>query len=229
MTQYSPTTTEVKEMFGSIAGRYDITNTVLSFGMHHLWKFRLVRLLAQDNSKKVLDLCTGTGDLLPLLAKRFGDVTGADFCEPMLNVGREKYKGRGYNFVQADAASLPFEDASFDIVTVSFGVRNFKDLKQGLSEIRRVLTPDGTLLVLEFGQPKNFLFRSFYNFYSKYIIPIIGGIMTGNRSAYTYLPQTSKTFPCGKAFEEILSELNFIKPESQPATFGIAYLYKASK
>ena len=231
MTTYSPETVEVQEMFGAIASKYDITNTVLSFGMHHLWKKRLVRMSPQSRDLKGLDLCTGTGDMLPLLSEKLGSVVGADFCEPMLEVGRKKFKaeGRHFDLIQADAHDLPFPDQSFDVVSVSFGVRNFRDLRKGLSEIFRVLKPSGTLLILEFGQPQGFFFGPLYRFYSKYIIPLIGGLLTGSRHAYTYLPEPSKNFPCGPRLCTILNELGFATSSCSPLTFGIAYIYSATK
>ncbi len=231
MTQYSPVTTEVKEMFGSIAPKYDLANTVLSFGSHHLWKRWLVRLLPQSSNLKVLDLCTGTGDLLPILESRFGKASGADFCKEMLDLARDRYSKRGkiFELHQADAMNLSFEDSSFDIVTVSFGVRNFKDLSNGLSEIFRIIKPAGYLLVLEFGQPQGIVFGPLYRFYSKYIIPIIGGFLTGNKTAYTYLPETSKAFPCGEKFCENLTAAGFKDIIAVPYTFGIAFAYRATK
>ena len=231
MTKYSPASVEVKDMFGTIAPKYDLTNTVLSFGMHHLWKQRLVQSLPESHDKRVLDLCTGTGDLLPLLSNRFGSVVGADFCLEMLEVGRKKFEvlGTPFELVQADALNLPFEDTSFDIVSVSFGVRNFKDLNKGLSEILRVLRPGGSILILEFGQPNGLLFGPLYRFYSKYVIPLIGGVLTGNRYAYKYLPETSKNFPAGEKFLSTLKQIGFFNPTSTKLTFGIAQIYKASK
>lgn len=227
MTEYSPASHPVRDMFGSIAGRYDITNTALSMGMHHLWKRSLIGMTNGGAFKVALDLCTGTGDLLPLLEKKFGQVVGADFCAPMLKVAAERFNSNAKRFelVEADAMSLPFADNTFDTVTVSFGVRNFRDMQAGLREIKRVLKKDGEVLILEFGQPKGFIFGPLFRFYSKYIIPIIGGILTGNREAYTYLPETSKNFPCGKEFVEALRDSGFDNIIAKPCSFGISYIY----
>ncbi len=231
MTEYSPASHPVREMFGSIAEKYDITNTALSMGMHHLWKRGLIGMSSGGVSKVALDLCTGTGDLLPRLEKKFGKVVGADFCGPMLKVAAERFNGESKRFelVEADAMALPFPDQTFDTVTVSFGVRNFRDLKVGLIEIKRVLKKEGEVLILEFGQPSGFIFGPLFRFYSKYIIPLIGGALTGNKQAYTYLPETSKNFPCGQQFAEVLTGVGFTTVSVRPCSFGIAYIYKAKK
>lgn len=230
---YATTHRDVRAMFGKIAPRYDLTNSVLSFGIHGYWRRKLVELLApRPNSSQcspalVLDLCTGTGDLLPLLRHRFGEVIGADFCLPMLQAGAKK-KARGFTLVQADALALPFRDQSFDIVTVAFGVRNFEDTHRGLREIARVLKPGGHLLVLEFGQPRG-LFGALFRFYSRTVMPLIGGMLTGDREAYTYLPRTAGAFPCGEQFCGIVAECGFRAERADPLTGGIAYVYRAVK
>ncbi|MCB9030280.1 MAG: bifunctional demethylmenaquinone methyltransferase/2-methoxy-6-polyprenyl-1,4-benzoquinol methylase UbiE [Deltaproteobacteria bacterium] len=229
-TAYSPKLVSVSQMFSTIAGRYDLTNTVLSGGMHHIWKRNLVKMIPKDGSSTILDLCTGTGDLLVPLAKRSGTVCGADFCVPMLEQASPKVDRRtNISIIQADAHKLPFEDGAFDAVTVSFGVRNFKDLEQGLSEIFRILKKNGEIIILEFGQPQNRFFRAFYDFYSAWIMPLIGGILTGNKEAYRYLPSTSKNFPCGQEFCQKLTQIGFKNPKYKLQTFGIAYLYSAEK
>ena len=154
---YTPIGTQVKAMFASIAHRYDITNTVLSLGVHHLWKRHFIRTLQVDAPQRIMDVACGTGDLVPLLHKQFGgQVLGVDFCEPMLDVARKNYPD--FEFLQGDALNLNFADDQFDLVTVSFGVRNFENLEHGLKEILRVLKSGGVLAILEFGQPENFLF-----------------------------------------------------------------------
>lgn len=224
--------TEVRAMFGSIAHRYDVTNSVLSMGIHHWWRRVLVRQLPSSRSSLVLDLCSGTGDLVPLLEKRFGTTIAGDFCFPMMVHGREKFGARKAampRFVQSDALRLPFADQSVDIVSVAFGVRNLENLKQGLQEIRRILKPNGHLLVLEFGQPRGIFFAPVFRFYSAYIMPFVGGLLTGNRHAYTYLPQTSREFPCAQAFTSILSEVGFDNASHRALTGGIAYAYCARR
>ena len=219
---------EVRAMFGSIAHRYDLTNSVLSMGTHHLWRKTLVRMAPELKDGLALDVCTGTGDLIPLLEKRFGRCMGADFCFPMMQAGQGKFSTRP-KFLQSDALCLPFPDRSFDVVSVAFGVRNLEDLHRGLGELRRVLKPGGHLLVLEFGQPKGIIFGPVFRFYSRFVMPLIGGLLTGNRRAYTYLPQTSKEFPCAKEFEAILVACGFEHVRFKTLTFGIAYAYQAMR
>ena len=218
---------QVQRMFGTIAARYDVTNTVLSFGIHHLWKRLVVSSLTIPPDSTVLDLCTGTGDLLPLLRARFKRVIGADFCFPMLKVGRERPGHDRYPVLQGDALRLPFSGGMMDGITVAFGVRNLESLAAGLSEMRRVLKPGGLLAVLEFGQPGGALFGPIYRMYSKHLMPIIGGLLTGNRDAYRYLPETARAFPCGKAFEEQLRSAGYEPLRTKRLSFGIAFLYLA--
>lgn len=217
---------EVRHMFSSIAKRYDLTNSALSMGIHHLWRQKLISILPNmlGKSSVALDLCTGTCDLIKPLSAKYDRVVGADFCLPMLQQGKQK--SSGFSVVQGDGLKLPFIDKSFDLVTVAFGVRNFENLEKGLLEIRRVLKDNGILVVLEFGQPKNFLWAAIYNFYSKYIMPLIGSLLTGNRAAYTYLPQTARAFPCGQKFCQILESLSYQQAAYQQLSGGIAYIYK---
>ena len=219
----------VQKMFSKIAPRYDLANSVLSFGIHHYWRRVLAGMLPESGDKLVLDLCSGTGDLLPLLEKRFGKVIGADFCLPMLEKGKKKFSGKNYTLMQADALSMPFADNSFDIVCVAFGVRNFEHLELGLKEIYRVLKSGGHLLILEFGQPRNKIFSTLYKFYSKYIMPTVGGLISGDKAAYRYLPETAGSFPCGERFISILSNCGFSNFKSHSLTGGIAFVYSAEK
>jgi demethylmenaquinone methyltransferase/2-methoxy-6-polyprenyl-1,4-benzoquinol methylase len=221
---HTPVGTKVKSMFASIAHRYDVTNTILSLGIHHIWKRHFIRSLHVGEAPRVMDLACGTGDLVPLLKSRHGGtVTGVDFCEPMLEVARERFPQ--FEFLQGDALNLNFADNQFDLITVSFGVRNFENLEHGLKEIHRVLKPGGQIAVLEFGQPDGVLFGPFYRFYSRYIMPRIGGLLTGNQDAYEYLPETAAAFPCGEQFLEILKRVGFHNPKLTRYTFGIAYGY----
>lgn len=223
---------EVRQMFGSIAHRYDLANSVLSFGTHHCWRRSLVRLAPERQNGVALDLCTGTGDLVPLLERRFGSCIGVDFCFPMMFEGKKKFSLSGFlppRFVQGDALQLPFADRTIDVLSVAFGVRNLENLEAGLAEMRRVLKPGGHLLILEFGQPRNPIFGALFGFYSRYIMPLIGGLLTGNRAAYTYLPRTSRSFPCGEAFKEILNAAGYEHVRFQPLSLGIAYQYHATR
>lgn len=217
---------KVQQMFGSIAKNYDCTNTVLSFGIHLLWRRRFFATLPRDPSLQVLDLCTGTGDLIPELSQRYANVIGIDFCLPMLVAGLGKWiNNANAAVVQGDGLSLPIANSTFDLVTVAFGVRNFESLPKGLSEIHRVLKPGGRLYVLEFGQPRAGMWGAMFRFYSRYVMPIVGGFLTGNRAAYQYLPQTAKEFPCREAFLKQLADNGFGQCEYQSLSGGVAYIY----
>lgn len=219
----------IQEMFGSIARRYDVANSALSLGIHKLWRQRLLSRLNADPNEMVLDVCTGTGDLLPLIRSRGYRVVGADFCYPMLATGKTRAGHASLPVVQADALNLPFSDNSFSAVSVAFGVRNFEDLHFGLRELQRVLKPGGTLLVLEFGQPTWPIFSHIYRWYSRAILPKIGAALTGNPQAYLYLPETAERFPCNRGFEEHLRACNLVPQSSEALTGGIAWLYEAKK
>ncbi len=216
-------------MFGSIAGRYDATNTVLSGGMHHRWRRKAVKALALAPDARVLDVCCGTGDLSLALADSLGpdgDVIGTDFCQEMVDEARLKAGERtDLSFQVADAMALPFEDDTFDGATVSFGIRNVVDPRAGLAEMARVVRPGGRVLVLEFGQPDG-LFGAMFRFYSAQVMPRVGGLMTGNREAYEYLPRTSAAFPAGDLFvEQLLAPAGLTPIESEPLLWGLAWLY----
>ncbi len=221
----------VRSMFGSIAGRYDATNTVLSGGMHHLWRRKAVKALALAPDARVLDVCCGTGDLSVALADSLGtdgSVVGTDFCQEMVDEAQLKLSdrtGAALRFDVADAMELPFDDDSFDAATVSFGIRNVVDPRAGLAEMARVVRPGGRVLVLEFGQPEG-LFGAMFRFYSAQLMPRIGGLMTGNREAYEYLPRTSAAFPAGDLFvEQLLGPAGLTPIESEPLLWGLAWLY----
>lgn len=213
---------EVQSMFGRIAGRYDLANNVLSGGIHLAWRRALVS--AVPRSAIVLDIATGTGGVLEPLRRRCRTAVGVDFCLPMLSVGAD----RGVpNLICGDGLRLPFRDGAFDAVTIAFGVRNFQDPLAGLKEMRRVLVPGGRVNVLEFGQPRAAWFRAVYDAYSRWILPRLGALLTGERAAYEYLPETSRHFPCGESFCELLREAGFSGPRYRALTGGIAYLYEA--
>lgn len=217
---------EIEAMFSSIAAKYDLANTVLSFGCHFNWRRALLRSLKPNPTGRGLDLCTGTGGLLRGLNERFGTVLGIDFSRPMLINGE---RTPATLLLQGDALVLPFPDRSIDAVTVAFGVRNYVDLEEGLAEIKRVLRSGGEVRILEFGQPPGVLFGALFRWYSAVVIPVIGSILTGNRSAYEYLPETSASFPSGAEFVDILKRFEFKEVTFRSLTFGIAYLYSAHR
>lgn len=223
---YATTKSDVREMFGTIASRYDLANSALSLGVDSLWRRVLVRGIEGD-ADLGLDLCTGTGVLLPALSAKCKRLIGADFCLPMLQNSRGREAGSA-GLVQADALSLPFAADCFDFTAAAFGVRNFENTLAGLREIYRVLRPGGVLHVLEFGQPRG-VFGSLFRFYSKWVMPNVGGLLTGNKAAYTYLPQTSAKFPCGADFASMLYQAGFTTKEVRPLTGGIAWIYRARK
>lgn len=201
-------------MFNQIAQRYDFLNHFFSLGIDVLWRKRLVQLLKEKQPQLILDLATGTADLaIETSVLNPKKIIGVDPAEEMLFLAREKVAKRGLEHLislqKASAEALPFPDASFDAVTVAFGVRNFESLLQGLSEVHRVLKPGGTLLILEFAWPKVFPLKQTYNFYMSTWIPFIGGMVSRNKAAYRYLYESAKTFPKGQEFLNRLTEVGF--------------------
>ena len=215
-------------MFASISGRYDRANTVLSGGIHHLWRRKAVKWSGAREGENVLDCATGTGDLAIAFKKAVGEkgrVVGTDFVPEMLEVAR--FKSAEIDFQQADVTELQFEDASFDISSISFGIRNVSDPKRGIAELARVVKPGGRVIVLEFGQPENRTFGTIYDWYRRRVLPAIGGAVTGRKKAYEYLERSAGRFPCGEEFAQLMREsAAFSRVEWQPLTFGIAYLYR---
>jgi len=224
---YDKTAAHVASMFASIASRYDRTNTVLSLGIHHLWKQAVAARIPRGGI--ALDLCTGTGDLLPLLKQRCDEVIGGDFCVPMLDIAVKRGFLQATPLLKCDALTLPFPDAVFDSITIAFGVRNFENLESGILEVSRILKKGGSLVILEFGQPAPGLWREVYGWYQRTFIPRLGQMLTGNADAYRYLPETSAAFPCGQQFSELLSRHQLNPIETKSLSGGIAYLYSAIK
>ncbi len=220
----------VRTMFATIAPRYDVGNTVLSFGIHHLWRRVVVRLSEAREGMGVLDCATGTGDLAIAFKKavgKSGTVLGTDFCAEMMETAPAKSRKDGLDirFEVADAMNLPYPDNSFDIASISFGIRNVDIPAQALREMARVVRPGGKVVVLEFGQPKG-AFGALYRLYSEKILPVLGGIVSGNREAYSYLNRTAAAFPSGKDFDDIMRETGaFSSTAYEPLTFGVAYIY----
>jgi demethylmenaquinone methyltransferase / 2-methoxy-6-polyprenyl-1,4-benzoquinol methylase len=221
---------EVRQMFSSIATRYDVTNEVLSFGVHRLWRRKAVRLSGAREGSQVLDCATGTGDLALSFKRKVGAggrVVGTDFCPEMLESAPAKAAREGLEveFQVADALALPFADDSFDVASISFGIRNVDDPVKCLKEMARVVRPGGQVVVVEFGQPQG-LFGALFRLYSKVIMPAIGGLLTGNRAAYEYLPRTSAAFPCGERFLALMDESGaYQERAAHSLTFGTAYIY----
>ncbi|HLQ66644.1 MAG TPA: bifunctional demethylmenaquinone methyltransferase/2-methoxy-6-polyprenyl-1,4-benzoquinol methylase UbiE [Candidatus Limnocylindrales bacterium] len=226
-----PASAEVRTMFASVARSYDRANQVLSLGMHHGWRRAAVRWSGAKPGDRVLDCATGTGDLA-LAFKRSvgarGEVVATDFCEEMLALGPAKAARAGLpvRFEQADLLSLPYADASFDVVSVAFGIRNVEDPARGIREMARVARPGGRVIVLEFGQPGGSLFGPFFRWYSRAVLPRVGGWISGRRSAYEYLDRTAARFPAGAAFAELMRGTGrFREVLARPLTGGVAYVY----
>lgn len=214
-------------MFGRIAQRYDLANHLLSGGADFLWRRRAARIVTDWKPRDVLDLATGSGDLALAIQRKSPDarIVGADFSPEMLEVAR----GKGVpNTVAADALQLPFESATFDVVTVAFGLRNMADWDRALSEMQRVLRPAGHLLVLDFSLPTGAL-RPAYRFYLHRCLPLLASVVTGQKAAYDYLGGSIEKFPSGPAMSELIERNGFTGAAAEPLTGGIATIYTAAK
>jgi demethylmenaquinone methyltransferase/2-methoxy-6-polyprenyl-1,4-benzoquinol methylase len=222
----------VESMFDAVAPRYDLLNRVLSAGIDRYWRSRAVRMLSDEQPRRVLDVATGTADLAIKIERTLHprETIGIDLSTEMLDRGRAKIEQKGLSprisLRKADAADLPFADASFDAAFVAFGVRNFEDLDAGLGDIRRVLRPGGALVVLEFSSPRAFPIKQVYDWYSRRVLPRIGGLLSPDQGAYEYLPNSVAAFPDGTDFLRRMRSAGFADLEWTPLTFGIASLYK---
>jgi demethylmenaquinone methyltransferase/2-methoxy-6-polyprenyl-1,4-benzoquinol methylase len=225
---------QVRLMFNKIAHRYDFLNHFLSLGIDFYWRKKLVGRLAVTNPAKILDVATGTGDLAIAARKsRPEKIIGIDIAEDMLALGRKKIKERKLeNLISletGDSENLQFKAETFQAAMVAFGVRNFENLEKGLSEMHRVLTRGGKVFILEFSKPGKFPVKQLYFFYFRYILPVLGRIISGDKAAYTYLPESVGKFPDGKKFIEILDKVGFKNTKMTPLTFGIATIYEGEK
>jgi len=225
---------QVTQMFDKVSSNYDFLNRLLTFGIDVSWRKKVVKMVADQNAKIILDIATGTGDLAIMLAKNNPDkVIGLDISPGMLEVGKKKVEQLNLTnkieMVIGDSENLSFDDNTFDAITVGFGVRNFEDLEKGLSEIYRVLKPNGTFVVLETSQPTKFPVKQGFTFYSKYIIPTVGKMFSKDKNAYDYLPESAAAFPYGEEFNNILLKTGFNTSKVYPQTFGISTIYQAFK
>ncbi|MBN2022457.1 MAG: bifunctional demethylmenaquinone methyltransferase/2-methoxy-6-polyprenyl-1,4-benzoquinol methylase UbiE [Pirellulales bacterium] len=227
----------VRRMFGQIAPRYDLLNRLLSLGIDQRWRWRATRLVPPCGPAPVLDVCTGTGDLA-LAYWRAGaghvDVVGADFCRPMLALGRRKVQTAGaterVRLVEADALRLPFADDRFQIVTVAFGLRNVSDTRAGLAEMVRVCQPGGRVAVLEFAMPRGRIFGPLYRAYFRHVLPRVGQALANNAlAAYNYLPASVGEFPQDEALAEMMQSAGLGRVECRRFTLGVANLYVGVK
>jgi len=226
---------QVEKMFDTISGNYDGLNRVISFGTDIKWRKRVLKLIQNQNPDSILDIATGTGDLAIKFAEKTNasKIVGLDLSEGMLSVAKNKIEGNPISekiqFIKGDSEALPFEKNSFDAITVSFGIRNFENLEKGLSEIYRVLKPQGVFIILETSVPTNFPIKQGYYFYSKTLLPIIGKLFSKDKVAYTYLSESAAVFPYGEKLNNILQKIGFISVEIKPQTLGVATIYTATK
>lgn len=238
VTPYKDSTLSKKEqvasMFDTISGNYDNLNRVISFGIDVKWRKKVLKMVANTNPETILDIATGTGDLAILMAQTNAkQIIGLDISAGMLEVGKQKILERNLSkkieMVLADSENMPFEDHYFDAITVAFGVRNFENLEKGLTEILRVLKPNGIFVILETSIPEKAPYKQGYTFYSKNILPIIGKLFSNDNAAYGYLSESAAAFPYGEALNNILKKIGFIDVVALPQTFGVATIYSASK
>ncbi|MCP3893247.1 MAG: bifunctional demethylmenaquinone methyltransferase/2-methoxy-6-polyprenyl-1,4-benzoquinol methylase UbiE [Bacteroides sp.] len=226
---------QVEQMFNNIAPAYDRLNHTLSLGIDRSWRKKAINWLRPFRPQQMMDVATGTGDFAILACRSLQPqhLIGTDISEGMMNVGREKVKKEGLTgkitFAREDCTSLSFAEHTFDAITVAFGIRNFEDLDRGLSEMCRVLTPGGHLVILELTTPDRFPMKQLFSIYSKVVIPVLGKMLSKDNKAYSYLPQTIKAFPQGEVMEGIIARAGFSQVQFRRLTFGICTLYTATK
>lgn len=226
---------QVRNMFDGIAPAYDRLNGLFTLGIDNRWRRRLARMVARQAPAEVLDLATGTGDMALMLARYIpgAKITGADVSANMLAVAAAKTEKKGLSgrigFVEAPAEKLPFGDGEFDAVTVVFGVRNFDNMEAGLKEMSRVLRPGGMVYVLEFSPPHEGIFGRLFRFYFHRVMPAVGGWVSGDREAYTYLPRSVEEFPVPETFRQVLSRCGLEPVETVGMFNGVAVIQSAKK
>lgn len=227
---------QVEEMFDNIAPTYDRLNHIMSLNIDRIWRRRVMRIIRRAKPQRIMDVATGTGDLAIAMARKVNDahILGVDLSEEMLSEARKKIKRleleKRITLEKGDAENLTMvASESVDAATVAFGVRNFENIERGLSEIYRTLRPGGKLVVLEFSMPKNRLVRWVYRQYAHRLLPRIGGMISKDKQAYTYLPDSVEEFPAPERFAEMLKEVGFKSVKLSSQSFGIAYIYDATK
>lgn len=225
----------VREMFNTISGRYDLLDRIISLGIDKSWRRKAVRILGKENPEHILDIATGTADLAitEAILLKPDRIIGVDIAEQMIAIGKQKINQLKLNDIiqlhVGDSENLIFEDNIFDAASVSFGVRNFENLDKGLAEIHRVLKKGGRIMILEFSLPRNKLIKFFYLLYFNYFVPFVGRIVSGNKSAYRYLPGSVNQFPYGKEFIDILGKTGFSELSAKELSLGICTIYSGIK
>jgi len=230
ITDMPDKTSLVRSYFDAIANRYDLMNTLLSFGLHHAWKKYTLKEAAINGDMHVLDVCGGTGDLAALAARKLNNdstVTLYDFSLEMMLAGRRRAQKKppAIQYICGDAQFLALKDQQFDVLLIGFGLRNLADMNAGLREFQRVLKPGGRLVCLEFSQPTAPLLRRIYDIYSYRVIPVLGSLITGSREAYTYLPDSIRDFPAPKRLSQIIEQAGFTNVTYRLLTGGIAAIH----
>jgi len=231
LAHHKPNPEIIRSMFSKVAARYDRANSVLSVGIHHLWRKKLVALSKAHAGSRILDCATGTGDLAIAFKKIVGisgEVTGTDFCADMLALAPFKAKNENLDikFEHADVTALHYPNKQFDVTSISFGIRNVSDPAKALIEMARVTKTGGRVMILEFGQMRIPIIKYFYNLYSEKILPKIGGLLTGQKEAYNYLQKSSAAFPCREEFLFLMKKTDaFSEAQFASVSFGIAYIY----
>lgn len=226
---------QVAHMFDTISEEYDGLNRVISLGSDVKWRKKVIKMMAQTKPRHILDIATGTGDLAIQFAEATAAerIVGLDLSAGMLAVAQKKIAGKPISekieFVQGDSEALPFEDETFDAITVSFGIRNFENLEQGLAEILRVLKKGGIFVILETSVPTKFPFKQGYHLYAKTILPLVGKLFSKDKVAYNYLSESASAFPYGEKLNNILRKIGFKEVRHKPQTLGVATIYNATK
>ncbi len=225
---------QVAQMFDTISENYDGLNKIISLGTDATWKKKILQMVKQLHPTSILDIATGTGDLAILFAETTAtEIIGLDISQGMLDMGKKKISDKNLDskiqMVLGDGEKIPYLDNYFDVITVAYGVRNFENLEKGLSEILRVLKPNGTFIILETAVPTKFPFKQGYYVYTNFIMPTIGKLFSKDKAAYKYLSTSAQNFPFGEALNNILRKIGFIDVQDEPQTMGIASIYKASK
>ena len=235
MSYQGPNPEVIRNMFKRVAPAYDRANTVLSAGIHHVWRRKLVKMANVQSGQLILDCATGTGDLAIEFKKAVGPqgkVIGTDFCAEMMTTAPAKANSQGLHidYQVADVMNLPFADNSFDRVSISFGIRNVQDPLKALREMARVTKPGGQVLILEFGQMTTPVIKDLYGFFSERLLPVVGGWVSGEKEAYQYLQKSSAKFPSGPDFQDWMKQTGaFSSTAFTPISLGIAYIYQGLK